>query len=221
MSFWHFLNHWWNLPYLVMLGLVGVFFGLQAVGIFTHHSDGDADGDADHDVEHEHDSDHEGAVSSIAAFLGVGRVPFLVVWLTLFIFAGFGGLFINRVLSASSYPAWGFPLSLLGSLFIGGFLTRFTARQVAKLIDVSGNGSARRRELQGRWGVVASPSCDREFGEVRVRDARGNELLVHGKLADGPSLPQGSRVLLLEFDPQSELYTVEKFEPEEGTKKER
>ena len=36
MTFWQFLNQWWNLPYLVMLGLVGVFFLMQAVGLVAH-----------------------------------------------------------------------------------------------------------------------------------------------------------------------------------------
>ena len=31
MGFAAFLDHWWNLPYLVMLGLVAVFFVMQAV----------------------------------------------------------------------------------------------------------------------------------------------------------------------------------------------
>lgn len=29
MTFWQFLNQWWNLPCLVLLGLVGVSFALQ------------------------------------------------------------------------------------------------------------------------------------------------------------------------------------------------
>jgi membrane protein implicated in regulation of membrane protease activity len=254
MSFWHFLNHWWNFPYLVMLGLVGVFFVLQIVGFATHA--GDADADADHDfdhdhdvavehdqdvaVDHDHDLDHDhdvdadgdgddhgdaqGDHAGLLSFLGIGRVPFLVVWMTLFIFAGFSGLFVNRVLfvkSGDQYPFWGFPLALLAALLCGGVATRFTARLVGKLVDVGGKGAPRRRELQGRWGVVASASVDNEFGEVRVRDERGQELLVHGRVqAGGRALAQGERVLLLEFDERTELYLVEKFEPESsGSKK--
>lgn len=49
MSFVAFLNHWWNLPFLVMLGLCGVFFVLQAIGLLG--------GDADHDVDTDTDVD--------------------------------------------------------------------------------------------------------------------------------------------------------------------
>ena len=240
MSFWQFLNHWWNLPSLVLLGLVGVFFVLQLFGLAAgHDGDADAEGGPDHDVEHDlehdldgdadadhdadadadHDAEHAGggALHGLAAFLGVGRVPFLVVWLTLFIFAGFTGLFVNRVLfvkTAGNYPVWGFPLSMLASLLVGAVATRLAASQVAKLVDVGGKGSSRRRELEGRWGVVASPRCDAEFGEVRVKGENGQELLVHGKLSEGPALQQGEKVLLVEFDPKTELYLIEKFDPE-------
>ena len=33
MGFWSFLNHWWNLPSLVLLGLCAAFVLLQALGL--------------------------------------------------------------------------------------------------------------------------------------------------------------------------------------------
>ncbi len=51
MSFLAFLNHWWNLPFLVMLGLCGVFFVLQAIGLLGGDADHDVDADIDHDVD--------------------------------------------------------------------------------------------------------------------------------------------------------------------------
>src|SRR3954466_10061182 len=98
MGFWQFLNQWWNLPYVVALGLVGVFFVLQLFGFAAHAFAGDqeidldGDGVPDHDVDNGHNFYSAKQAFSIGAFLGVGRVPFLVVWLTLFIFAGFTGL---------------------------------------------------------------------------------------------------------------------------------
>ena len=68
MTFWQFLNHWWNLPYLVMLGLVGVFFAMQAVGIFAdaagsdHEADVDGSAEtADHDPGLDHQTEERGA----------------------------------------------------------------------------------------------------------------------------------------------------------------
>jgi len=245
-TFWAFLNQWWNLPYLVMLGLVGAFFLLQALGLVTHAAqgehdaadvdadagaaglDGDADVDADVDgdvqVDGDAQVDGDGAANGhdhghadaepepgLAAFFGVGRVPFMVVWLTLFIFAGFTGLFVNRVLQAGAgeYRWWFFPVSLFGALAVGAASVRLAARGVAKLVDVGGRGASRRRELSGTVGVVASPVLDTRFGEVRVRDPRGNELIVHGHLGAGePALRQGDEVVLIELENESGLFHV-------------
>ena len=81
MTFWQFLNQCWNLPYLVLLGLVGVFFALQGIGLLADAAS-DVDHDVDHEVEHEvdHHADHDGEKAhGIAQSLGVGRVPFMVV----------------------------------------------------------------------------------------------------------------------------------------------
>ncbi|MFL5396082.1 MAG: hypothetical protein ACJ79G_24885 [Myxococcales bacterium] len=216
MSFWQFLNQWWNLPYLVALGLVGVFFVLQLFGFAAHAFAGDqeidldGDGVPDHDVDTEHDFDSEHEAFSIGAFLGVGRVPFLVVWLTLFIFAGFTGLFLNRVLlgAAGVYRGWFFPLSVAGALGTGVVAVRFAARLVAKLVDVGGRGASARKDLRGRIGVVASATLDAQFGEIRVRDARGEELIVHGRL-DGTEkvLERGAQVVLVDLQDEG-VFTV-------------
>ena len=216
MSFWQFLNQWWNLPYLVVLGLVGVFFVLQLFGFAAHAFAGDheidldGDGVPDHDVDTEHDFDSEHEAFSIGAFLGVGRVPFLVVWLTLFIFAGFTGLFLNRVLlaGAGAYRGWFFPLSLGGALVVGVVAVRFAAKGVAKLVDVGGRGASARKDLRGRIGVVASATLDAQFGEIRVRDARGEELIVHGRL-DGSEkvLERGAQVVLVDLQGEG-VFTV-------------
>jgi hypothetical protein len=224
-SFWQFLNHWWNLPYLVMLGLVAVFFAMQTLGIAAHAADSDHDVDLDgapdgidhdHDVDHgadgDGDHDHEAEQGhGMAAFLGVGRVPFMVVWLTLFIFAGFTGLFVNRVLQVrlGGYPPWLFPASLLASLGAGALAVRFVARAVARLVDTGGRGAAARHELTGALGVVASPLLDANFGEVRVRDPRGNELIVHAHVGEREqALRQGATVVLVELEKDSGLFQV-------------
>jgi len=228
-AFWQFLNQWWNLPYLVMLGLVGVFFLMQAVGFVAHAAgseheadvdcggadhDADVAHEADADTDHEADADHGHDADQghgFAAFFGIGRVPFMVVWLTLFIFAGFTGIFLNRVLQvrAGEYRAWFFPFSALASLGVGAVSVRFAASAIAKLVDVGGRGAAARRELSGAVGVVASPVLDDKFGEVRVHDSRGNELIVHGHLGEGDGkLKQGDKVVLIELENDSGLFQV-------------
>lgn len=234
MGFLPFLNHWWNLPFLVMLGLVGVFFVLQTLGLFGHS---DADADADHDVdadadatpdahvdhdaeadaEHDHDADGDhdgepGAFHSMLAFFGVGRVPFMVIWVTLFLFCGFSGIFFNRVVFVrfeGDYPWWMFAVVLGSAFFIGLVATRLFARVAARFVDVGGKGATAKHELTGKLGVVASPRLDDKFGEIRVRDERGNEILVHGRVKAGEApLAHGANVVLVDFDAEHELFWV-------------
>ena len=226
MSFAAFVNHWWNLPFLVMLGLCGVFFLLQIVGMFGGGGDhdvspdGDADvdsdldADADHDVDADADADEAGGASAawheVLGFLGVGRVPFMVVWVTLFLFGGFSGLFLNRVLfvrSAGDYRGWWFVLVALASLLVGLVGVRFFSRLAARFVDVGGRGAVAKHELAGKIGVVASPVLDAKYGEIRLNDERGNELLVHACVRAGePALARGAKVVLVSFDPEKEMF---------------
>jgi hypothetical protein len=227
MTFWSFLNHWWNLPSLVMLGSCAAFLLLQAVGLIGAGDDHELDleahdaleTDADHDVDLEHDLDQEvdaeGAEGSLwqeaLGFLGAGRVPFMVVWVSLFLCAGFAGIFLNRsaFLLAGGYSGWWFaPLQAL-ALGCGVIGARLSSKLVGRFVDVGGRGATKKHELTGRPGVVASAVCDDRFGEIRLKDARGNELLVHGRLATGEApLGRSASVVLVDFDPERELFSV-------------
>jgi membrane protein implicated in regulation of membrane protease activity len=203
MSFFQFLNHWWNLPFLVMLGLVGAFFVLQVVGLLGH----DGDADAESEVGEAADGLHEAL-----SFFGVGRVPFMVVSGTLFIFTGFAGIFFNRVVFvrlAGGYPGWLFTLAALFSLIVGLGATRIAARLAGKLVDTGGRGSSRKHELVGSIGMVASARVDERFGEIRVSDRAGNEMLVHARLgASAPLLSHGESVVLVDYEEGQERFLV-------------
>jgi hypothetical protein len=165
LSFWSFLNHGWNLPSLVMLGLVGAYFALQTAGLIEHGGDGDAvvgqelEADADTEQELEHDAgtdadsetesehDVDGATSSLVSqsflgTLGFGRVPFMVAALSLLIFTGFSGLLFNRFLFlclyfGGAYPVWLIASSLAASLAFGVVVTHFIARFAGKLVYIA------------------------------------------------------------------------------------
>jgi hypothetical protein len=214
-SFVVFLNHWWNLPFLVMLLLVAAYFVLQLVGLVGH-------GGGDHDVATDSDADSQAAahgphagggdtVHDVLAFFGVGRVPFMIVWVTLFLFAGFTGLIVNRVVYLSfggAAPGWLFPVSLGAALAVGLAGVRVFARAAARLVDVGGHGATAKHELVGKLGVVASAALDARFGEVRVHDGK-DEILVHGRLQEGEApLQRGARVVIVDYDAPSELYWV-------------
>jgi len=54
---------------------------------------------------------------------------------------------------------------------------------------------------------VASHELGPRFGEIRVRDERGNELLVHARIEEGDApLKLGEEVVLVDYDPEKELF---------------
>lgn len=229
MSLLAFVDRWWNLPFLVMLGLVGVFFVLQLAGLIGDAAEGDLDADADLDGEVDADGEADGEADGDAdgdadegggawqaalGFLGVGRVPFMVIWVTLFLFWGFGGLMVNRVAIDlfPVYPGWLFPLNLAGTLLPALLAVRVASRLASRFVDVGGDGATARRALCGREGIVASLRLDGRFGEIRVRDDHGVEHLVHGRLRAGePTLSRGAHVVVVEWDELSGLYAATAF----------
>jgi hypothetical protein len=150
--------------------------------------------------------------NEVLGYFGVGHVPIMVVWVTLFIFMSFCGIFLNRVMfvrSQGDYPGWFFAVVLLVSFVIGLVGVRLFSRLAGRFVDTGGKGATAKHELAGRLGVVASAHVDQSFGEIRVHDARGNEILVHGRLQpDEAPLQRGERVVLVDFDGEKELFWV-------------
>jgi hypothetical protein len=84
---------------------------------------------------------------------------------------------------------------------------RLFSRLAARLVDVGGRGAATKDELTGKIGVVASPVLDARFGEIRVHDDGGNELLLHGCVREGEKpLARGAKVVLVSYDGEKQLY---------------
>lgn len=206
------LNHWANLPFLVMLGLVLVFFALQVAGLFGGDADADHDHDVDHDADHDVDHDHAGGgfFDAVMAFFGIGRVPFMVIWLTFFIFAGFTGLIVNRqLLVRGGYTGWWFVLVLAGAVIVGAIAVSIAARLAGKLVDTGGKGSTSKKELVGHIGEVASVRVDKAGGEIRVRHDDGHEHLVQGRTqGEDPPIARGGKVVLVDYDADRDVFWV-------------
>jgi membrane protein implicated in regulation of membrane protease activity len=134
----------------------------------------------------------------------------MIVWVTLFLFTGFAGLFVNRVLfvrAGGGYSGWWLLPVFIAALAVGVVAVRFFSRLAARFVDVGGHGATAKHELAGKIGQVASPVLDARHGEIRVHDDRGNELLVHGCLHAGETpLSHGARVLLVSYDAASQLF---------------
>ncbi len=211
MSALGFLLAWANAPFAVAAGIAGLFALLQVTGVLgliagggdgdaDHDVDHDVDADADHDVdqdadhdaEHDqdHDQDHDGEdrswTSAALAPLGFGKIPFSMIWQSfalVFAVVGFG---LNlRFMDSGGPPlyslAWTLPAGLLGG-YMGVALL---ARVLGPVLSSKDQEATSRSQLIGQTGVVISTKVDAEFGEVRILDKSGHELLVVCKLAPG------------------------------------
>jgi hypothetical protein len=223
LDFLHSLFVWANLPYAIVFTVAILFALLQmtgVLGLLAGGSDHDADADADHDIDAEHDvdadadadGDHDADADAddsslgdrFLVDLGVGRIPFSILWQTFAVTFGISGLAVNaivlgRALSTSSL-AWSIPLSL----FIAYLVTRTTSRLLGRVIGGADQEATSRHGLIGQTGVVISSRVTDEFGEIRAKDPAGNFVHVVCRIRDGETpIPLGREVVIVDYDPDA------------------
>jgi membrane protein implicated in regulation of membrane protease activity len=219
----NFLIAWANAPYTVVLGTVLLFALLSASGILgllaggDHDGGDDVDGDAhdvdgheaDHDAGDGHESDHDhdkgdddrGFAHAITGALGIGKLPFSLVWQV------FGAIFALTGLAANAHYldrpggpplfslAWTMPIALSVAYGVVAALARVLTPIVA---DEKANATTR-AELVGHVGKVISTRVDEAFGEVRFRDKTGHDVRLIVKLAAGHTpAREGDEVVFVE-----------------------
>jgi hypothetical protein len=203
---------WANLPYAIAFTVAVLFALLQMTGILGLLMGGDHEGDHDHDVDADADhdvdadADHEGLGDKILFDLGVGRVPFSLVWQTFAMAFGVAGLAANALylgrggaLSTGTL-AWTIPLALL---FAYG-ATRVTSRLLGRVIANPDQEATSRQGLVGATGVVISTRINDEFGEVRVKDRTGHFVHVICRTREGePPIPAGREIVIVEYNPDN------------------
>ena len=227
MSLVHYLFAWANAPFTIALGIALLFAALSATGVMglligDGDGDGDADGghdgahdaDADADADHETDADHDGdddadhetntSVGQVVfGTLGVGKIPFSVVWQVYAVVFGIAGLGLNtRFLKGGS----GVPTSSLLTAAPFAFVVAYVvvallARLTAPLFATKAQEATSRHELVGESATVISSSVTLDFGEVRIRDKSGHDLRVVCKLAPGVRVPkEHEKVVVVDYE---------------------
>ena len=119
------------------------------------------------------------------------------------------------------YPAVWFVPVLGASLACGLAAVRLLARTLGRLFDIGAKGATKKHELSGKVGVVASAEVGgKSVGQIRVKDDRGNEIIVHARVdtRDKP-LKRGAEVVLVDYDEGQELFLVASAEEEEDERK--
>ena len=123
---------------------------------------------------------------------------------------GILGWVLNNLVETvfTSYPALALApvglLSLLGSGLISSRVTRF----IGQMLPPVSTTATRAEALVGRRGTVLSPSIDKTYGLVRLRDQGGTSINVFAIVADEDAIDRDSEVLLVDYDPTNKRYTV-------------
>jgi membrane protein implicated in regulation of membrane protease activity len=233
-----FLIAWANVPFAIAAGVAALFALLQVTGVLgllagggegeanadVDHDvdadvDHDVDADADHDADHAHDAGDRGWGAAALAPLGVGKIPFSLIWQTYALaFAAIGfGLNLHYLGKAAAVPlvslAWTMPASLLG----GYVAVALVARLLGPVLSSKDQEATSRAQLVGQIGVVISSQVDQEFGEVRIRDKSGHDVRVICKLPKGTVKPvrEHRSVVVIDYEPERGELLVEAFEDDE------
>lgn len=219
-----------NIPFLVALGCSLVLALVQIVSGFGDHDadvdadadidadvdadvdiDTDVDADADVDVDVDADAEHDlhaGGGGGLLGALGIGKVPLMLVLIGLLGSFGAVGLLVNSMLSfGGSYPAWGFPLVLVGSFVLALPLTRALSNLFAQIAPRSSTAVSL-AQLVGRVGTVVSATVSATYGRVAVRDSHGSIHTVYAIVETSDPLPERSEVALIRYDEAQRRFIV-------------
>lgn len=97
---------------------------------------------------------------------------------------------------------------LFGSAALGALAARAVARPLRRFVQ--GQDALARTQLLGRVAVVESGTLA-STGRVSVQDG-GAGLMLDAR-SDGDTLRRGERVILVEHDPATHIFTVRRADP--------
>lgn len=177
----------------------------------------DADVDADAEVDADADADaegHSGSFIDILGFLNVGRVPVMVVLMSLFATWGISGLIANALFNVAANPNWLWASCIVAFLcsFVG---TRYLTFGISKLFPES-ERAVTDVQLLGMRGRVISGQITTTFGTARVQVPDGPALTVNCRIKTDQVNPvKGDTVILVNYDDEKRIFDVKKSEIEQ------
>ena len=202
-----------------------VDFDVDADVDFDVDADVDMDVDADVDMDVDADVDAGTAIVTdsgaggnafvdVFGFLNVGRVPFMVVVMTLFTAWGFTGLIVNQILGVESASSMFFWVSC-GAAFVCSVLgTRYMSLTLSKVFPES-DPATKDLHLLGLRGRVVSGQITTTFGTARVVVPNGDTLTVRCRIKPEEQSPlKGDTVILVNYDSEKRIFDVKPVEAE-------
>ena len=182
--------------------------------------DMDIDADVDIDADIDADVDADVAVDAggqsfsfgdIFGFLNVGRVPLMIVLMSLFATWGMTGLIANALLNVPENPQWVW-ISCVTAFFCCFVCTRYISIGLSKLFPESERAISD-VQLLGLSGRVISGQITTTFGTARVQVPDGPELTVSCRTKSDEATPvKGDTVILVNYDRTKRIFDVRKSE---------
>lgn len=182
-------------------------------------ADAEVETDAEVDGEHHYDksvhvhADNIGLSTGLLGLLGVGRVPFSVVLMTLLVLWGLIGLITNSFLWPTIDSPWlmlliAVPVAALGSVAGTGAF----ARLMGRFMPLDESTARPKRYLVGLVGE-ALYTIDERFGMVVVKNASGDRYQVPCRVGPGsPPIGKGRAVLLVDYEADEDIFRVRNYE---------
>ena len=234
---------WQNLIFFIplafgLLMFLGAAFGAAGEG-HGHDFDGDAGHDAGHGDGHDGGKDAgkeagKGAqkgsnpldatasethgfnpFGSFLDLLGVGRVPLtLVLAIAGLTFGGAG--YVGNILLAgtgvdTAYFAW---ITIPAAFVSMTFFTGGIARGINRIMPTSESYNVTQHHLVGQTGTLVLPA-DATRGLAQVKDPQGTVYNITCR-TDGPELPSGQEILVLEYVAEKDAYLVQAYSTEKN-----
>lgn len=228
-EFFSELIAWYNVLFSAPLVFVFLFAILQLIGFgfelggsepdidvdvdVEPDVDVDVDVDAEPDVDVDVDADAEAEgpsfLSSSLVFMNVGKVPCMVILMTLFASWGIVGLVCNKIIPVKTVPPL-IAVSLSSALILSIFGTKYIAAGIAKLFPESDRPTTY-ASLCGRTAKVTSGRVTTSFGRAVVQAPDGSRLNIACRIREGDKeASNGDEVILVYFDQSARTFEVVK-----------
>ena len=177
-------------------------------------ADMDIDADVDADIDADVDADTGASTPSfgnVFGFLNVGRVPLMIVLMSLFGTWGISGLIANALLNVPEKPEWVW-ISCVIAFFFCVVCTRYISIGLSQLFPES-ERAVSDIHLLGLSGRVISGQITSTFGTARVQVPDGPELTVSCRAKSDETTPvKGDTVILVNYDHKKRIFDVKKSE---------
>ena len=151
---------------------------------------------------------------TLLGFLGVGKVPIMLLFSIFCLLWGTTGLLANLVFSrVLRVPALYIWPSLCCAFVMAYVTTGKLSQRISRVIPEVESYGTNEESLVGHSARTAY-ELGAKAGSAFLLDDQQNRVQVRCRTHDGSTIPRGAEVLLLEYDAQSRIFTVVQLQRE-------